>query len=61
MTVDEFEKAWDNYEFGAEYSEYIMDHCHGDRAIGNGDMLISAMEDGYLYEDFKNTKVTSIA
>lgn len=58
MTEEEFELAFDNYEFDDEYSEYIMEHCHGDRIICNGDTLISAIEDGYLFEDFKNSKVT---
>lgn len=34
------------------YAEYIMEHRYGDRLICNGDMLIQAMEDGYLYDDF---------
>ena len=33
--------------------EYIMENCHGDRIIGNGEMLIEAVEDGYLYEEFR--------
>lgn len=35
------------------YSEYIMEHCRGDRLICNGDTLITAMEDGYLLDDFR--------
>jgi len=58
MTEAEFEAKWDNLEFDEEYAEYIMANCHGERAIGNGDMLIRAMEDGYLYESFKESKVT---
>ena len=34
------------------YSEYIMKHCGGDRIICNGDTLIGAIEDGYLWEDY---------
>ena len=34
------------------YAEYIMDNRSGDRLICNGDALIGAMEDGYLYDDF---------
>ena len=47
-------------QYNEEYSlqdlhmEYIMENCHGDRIIGNGDMLIEALEDGYLYEDFRD-------
>ena len=43
------------FETGAlddKYAEYIMEHCMGERMICNGDMLIEAMEDGYLSEDF---------
>ena len=57
MTEAEFETKWDNLEFDSEYAEYIMNNCHGDRMIGNGDMLITAMEDGYLYESFKDSKI----
>ena len=35
------------------YAEYIMEHAPGDRVIANGDMLIEAMESGYLLEDFE--------
>lgn len=58
MTEAEFEHKWDNLEFDDDYAEYIMANCHGERPIGNGNMLISAMEDGYLFEDFKDSKVT---
>jgi hypothetical protein len=34
------------------YSQYIMDNCAGDRLICNGDMLVGAIEDGYLWEDY---------
>ena len=36
-----------------EYMEYIMENCHGERLICNGDMLIEAAEDLYLYEEFR--------
>lgn len=35
-----------------QYAEYIMKNSLGDRAICNGDMLIDAMEDGYLWDEF---------
>ena len=57
MTESEFDTAWDRYEFDDEYAEFIMNNCHGERAIGNGDMLICAMEEGYLFESFRETKV----
>jgi len=34
------------------YGEYIMEHCAGDRVIGNGHALIKAKEEGYLWDDF---------
>jgi len=34
------------------YGEYIMEHCAGARVIGNGDALIKAKEEGYLWDDF---------
>ena len=57
MTEEEFETKWDNLELEDEYAEYIMNNCHGERAIGNGDMLIRAMEDGYLFDSFKDSKI----
>ena len=52
MTEELFEQAMDNGNLDGEYSSYIM--AHGDRPIGNGTMLIEAMEDGYLYDEFKD-------
>ena len=34
------------------YAEYIMNNCAGDRIICNGDDLVGAMEDVYLWDDF---------
>jgi len=42
----------DRLSTSSEYGEYIMNNCHGERAIGNGDALIVAMEQGYLWEAF---------
>ena len=42
----------DTYDEQAEYAEYIMKNCHGDRLICNDDTLIEAMESGYLWDDF---------
>ena len=52
MTEELFEQAMDNGNLDGEYSSYIM--AHVDRPIGNGTMLIEAMEDGYLYDEFKD-------
>jgi len=35
-----------------EYADYIMENCKGDRPIFNGDMLLCAIEDGYLFDEF---------
>jgi len=51
MTLEQqFEEAFDNDDL---YDQYVMENCHGERVIGNGDMLIEAMEGLYLYESFK--------
>lgn len=57
QTVEEFEEAFDDCRLDMEYSEYIMENCHGERIIGNGDQLIEAMEAFFLYEDFRDSMV----
>jgi hypothetical protein len=42
----------DELSYSSEYAEYIMDNCHGERVICNGDTLIQAQEDFYLWEEF---------
>ena len=39
-------------DLNAQYAEYIMNNCAGDRSIGNGDQLLRAQEQGYLLSDF---------
>jgi hypothetical protein len=46
----------DELMFSSDYAEYIMDNCHGDRVICNGDTLLTAQEDMYLWEDFLYSK-----
>lgn len=58
MTKEEFEEQADSYEMEEAYAEYIMENCHGERAIGNGHSLIRAIEDGYLWESFVESMVT---
>lgn len=53
QTVEEFEQAFDDLMLDMDYADYIMDNCGGDRTIANGDQLLAAMEDFYLYEEFK--------
>jgi hypothetical protein len=54
-TYDNFDRMYDrdDHDLQSLHMEYIMEHCHGDRVICNGDMLIIAQEEGYLYEDFR--------
>lgn len=42
----------DDLIYSSEYAEYIMEHSKGDRVICNGDTLIAAQEDLYLWNDF---------
>jgi hypothetical protein len=46
------DKLLDKLSTSNEYGEYIMNNCHGERVIGNGDALIEAMEEQYLWEEF---------
>jgi len=57
MTEEEFDEAAEGYDLDEAYSEYIMEHSKGDRIICNGDTLIRAMEDGYLWESFKESMI----
>ena len=55
MTYEEFDAIYDcSDELINLHADYIMENCHGDRSIGNGDVLINAIEDGYLYEEFRD-------
>lgn len=42
----------EDLSYSEEYAEYVMEHSAGDRIIGNGDALLAAMEDCYLWDDF---------
>lgn len=48
--MDSLEYILDNYS--DEYAEFIMEHAAGDRIICNGDTLLEAMEEGYVFEEF---------
>lgn len=52
MTESEFHRKFDNFELDKEYADYIIKHSAGDRLICNGDALVSAMEQGYLFDSF---------
>lgn len=43
-------RIWEALGESDEYAEFIM--ANGDRLICNGDMLLEAMEDGYLFDEF---------
>jgi len=55
MTLQEFEDKMNTYELDDAYAEYIMEHT----SIGNGEMLIHAMERGDFFEDFMDSMVDS--
>lgn len=55
MTREEAIAKFDNLELKDQYADYIMSHAIGDRIICNGDMLLRAMEDLYLFDDFINS------
>ena len=59
MTEEEFDRAFNNFELDQQYSEYIMEHSAGDRVICNGDTLIAAIEDEYLFEEFRESCLKS--
>jgi len=50
-TLNEMENA----QGSNAYAEFIMNQGKDNRPICNGDMLIEAIEDGYLFEEFLNT------
>lgn len=54
MTHNEFDFYFDSADLHDEYMEYIMENCQGERVICNGDDLIIASEEGYLYEEFRD-------
>jgi hypothetical protein len=63
LTLSELEYVYEDFDrkydrddddLQSRHMEYIMEHCGGDRMICNGDMLIEAQEEGYLYEDFRD-------
>ena len=60
MTYDEFDTLYNNSGTIQDWHmTYIMQNFHGDRIIGNGDDLVVALEEGYLYEDFREAYINS--
>ena len=50
------EAQLDDLQYSEEYAEFIMSNCHGERVICNGNTLTIAMEDGYLWDAFLESK-----
>jgi hypothetical protein len=47
------ESDLDDLQYSEEYAEYIMENGDNSiRIICNGDTLLQAQEDGYLFEEF---------
>lgn len=42
----------DDLQMSSEYADYIIENAGGERVICNGDTLIIAMEEGYLWKEF---------
>ena len=54
MNDDQFEEAMDNGDLDEQYAEFIMENSRGDRIISNGNSLVIAIENGYMYEQFRD-------
>ena len=58
MKLIDFENTFDAGLFDQEYMDYILEHANpNDRIIHNGDSLLQAFEEMYLYEEFKQSKL----
>lgn len=55
--IEKFQQAFEDYMLDEEYAEFIMNNCHGERCIGNGDQLTLVMEAEYLRDEFENFMV----
>ena len=53
MTEEDFDEAMERGDLDLEYSKYIESQT----PIGNGTMLINAIESGRFYEGFKDRMV----
>lgn len=63
MTYDEFDNLYDN-DFALQdlHMEYIYEHNDpSEVVISNGDSLIVAMEQGYLYESFRDGYINKMS
>ncbi len=58
-TTNEYtQEQIDDLSYSDDYSDYIMNNANGDRCICNGDTLLQAMEEGYLFDEFLASKGT---
>lgn len=55
MNERQFDEALESGLLDDVYADYIMENSRGDRSICNGDDLLDAMEDLYLFEEFKQS------
>lgn len=59
MKASDFENAFDAGLFDEEYMEYIKENADpSERIIHNGDSLLAAFEDQYLFNEFRNYMIT---
>jgi len=42
--------------YSEQYADYILANCGGDRIICNGDTLLEAMEENYLFDEFVKSR-----
>jgi hypothetical protein len=61
MTREKVLEMFDNHELDQEYSDFIIANAKGDRFISNGDMLLKAMEENYLLDEFIDNISISIS
>lgn len=63
MTYEEFDNLYDNdYALQDLHMEYIYEHNEPtERIICDGDSLVVAMEQGYLYEAFRDDYINKMS
>lgn len=54
-TIESAQTAFDAGLLEDEYAEYLMNDCAGDIIIGDGDMLLEAMESHIFLDGFLNS------
>lgn len=57
MNELEFNEKFVAGDLDEEYAEFIMKRSCGDRMICNGDSLLVAMEENYLFDAFKQEMI----